>query len=159
MCARVAKLEKFHPTSEYFDINEFPFYWVARLNAKYAMEMEKTLKPLGMDISRWRVAMLIKVHGQLSISDIAQHAIGRLPTITKIVYRMRDEGFVEVNVSELDGRVTVVTLTDEGYEKLETALQAVSRKVFANAFQGFTEPQIKKTTELLSRLFNNLAED
>ncbi|WP_372836503.1 MarR family winged helix-turn-helix transcriptional regulator, partial [Pontibacterium sp.] len=116
MAGRSEKLEKYCPASDNFEIDEFPFYWVARLNSLYAMEMEKTLKPMNMDISRWRVAMLLRIHGELSISDIAEHALGKLPTITKIVYRMRDEGLVDVNTSETDGRVTVVTLTDQGHE-------------------------------------------
>ncbi len=152
-----SKLEKYSPSSQFFDINEFPFYWVARVNAIYAKEMEKTLKPLGMDISRWRVAMMLRVYGPLSISDIAEHAIGKLPTITKIVYRMRDAGLVEVNASETDGRVAVVSLSEKGYEQVKTVLKTTEKKVFAKAFQGFTEPQIKKSTELLKRYFLNLS--
>lgn len=154
-----SKLEKYSPSSQFFDINEFPFYWIARVNALYSMEMEKTLKPLGMDISRWRVAMMLRVYGPLSISDIAEHAIGKLPTITKIVYRMRDEALVEINTCEKDGRVAIVSLTEEGYEKVKTVLKTTEKKVFAKAFQGFTEPQIKKSTELLKRYFVNMSVD
>ncbi|WP_232846460.1 MarR family winged helix-turn-helix transcriptional regulator [Amphritea pacifica] len=119
--------------------------------------MEKTLKPLGMDIARWRVAVLLSLYGTLSISDIAEHAIGKLPTMTKIVYRMRDAGLVEVNASETDGRVTVVSLTDEGHDKVKMVLKTTEKKVFAKAFKGFTEPQIKKSTELLRRYFINMS--
>ncbi len=158
MSARGTKLEKYLPSSESFDINEFPFYWVARLNALYSMEIEKTLKPMKMDISRWRVAMLLRIHGEMSISDIAEHALGKLPTITKIVYRMKDEGLVSVEQSEADGRVSVVCLTDQGIENVELVRQR-TEGLFKRAFQGFTEPQIKKTTQLLNRFFDNLSVD
>jgi len=127
-----AKLEKYSPSSQFFDINEFPFYWIARVNALYSQEMEKTLKPMGMDIARWRVAVMLRVYGPLSISDIAEHAIGKLPTITKIVYRMRDAGLVEVNASETDGRVTVVSLTEEGHDKVKMVFKTTEKKVFAD---------------------------
>ena len=156
MAGRSEKLEKYRPASDNFEIDEFPFYWVARLNSLYAMEMEKTLKPMNMDISRWRVAMLLRIHGELSISDIAEHALGKLPTITKIVYRMRDEGLVDVNTSETDGRVTVVTLTDQGHENVESVLEG-TQSVFKKAFKGFTEPQIRKSNQLLRKLFDNLS--
>ena len=156
MASRSKKLEKYLPSSDSFDVNEFPFYWVARLNARYSMEIEKTLKPLNMDTSRWRVAMLLRIHGELSISDIAEHAIGKLPTITKIVYRMRDEGLLTVEQSETDGRVTVVCLTEKGAHNVELVLEQ-TQALFHKAFDGFTEPQIKKTTELLQRFFNNLS--
>jgi len=157
MSGRSEKLEKYRPASDNFEIDEFPFYWVARLSSKYAMEMEKTLKPMNMDISRWRVAMLLRIHGELSISDIAEHALGKLPTVTKIVYRMRDEGLVSVNTSETDGRVTVVSLTDLGHENVTTVLDG-TQGVFKKAFRGFTEPQIRKTNQLLRKLFDNLSD-
>lgn len=156
MASRSKKLEKYLPSSESFDVNEFPFYWVARLNSRYSMEIEKTLKPLNMDISRWRVAMLLRIHGELSISDIAEHALGKLPTITKIVYRMRDEGLLTVEQSEDDGRVTVVRLTEKGDSNVELVLER-TQDLFRQAFDGFTEPQIKKTTLLLQRFFDNLS--
>lgn len=156
MASRSKKLEKYLPSSESFDVNEFPFYWVARLNSRYSMEIEKTLKPLNMDISRWRVAMLLRIYGELSISDIAEHALGKLPTITKIVYRMRDEGLLTVEQSEDDGRVTVVRLTEQGYSNVELVLER-TQDLFKQAFDGFTEPQIKKTTQLLQRFFDNLS--
>lgn len=156
MSGRGKKLEKYLPSSESFDVNEFPFYWVARLNALYSREIEKTLKPMNMDISRWRVAMLLRLHGEMSISDIAEHALGKLPTITKIVYRMRDEGLVNVEQSATDGRVTVVSLTEKGYDNVEVVKER-TQDLFKKAFQGFTEPQINKTTHLLQRFFDNLS--
>ncbi len=158
MVGRSKKLEKYRPASESFEIEEFPFYWVARLNALYSNEMEKTLKPMNMDISRWRVAMLLRIHGELSISDIAEHALAKRPTITKIVYRMREEGLVSVEPSETDGRVTMVELTEQGHEKIHAILEG-TQKMFAKAFKGFTEPQIQKSTQLLQRYFENLSED
>ncbi len=157
MAGRSEKLEKYRPSSENFDLDEFPFYWVARLNALYGFEMEKTLKPLNMDISRWRVALLLRTHKELSISDISELALGKLPTITKIVYRMRDEGLVVVKTSESDGRVSMVTLTDKGQENVETVLES-TQAVFSRAFKGFTEPQVQKTNKLLQRFFDNLSE-
>lgn len=156
MATRSKKLEKYLPSSENFDVNEFPFYWVAKLNSLYSMEIEKTLKPLNMDISRWRVAMLLRLHGEMSISDIAEHALGKLPTITKIVYRMRDEGLLTVEQSETDGRVTVVRLTEQGHTNVELVLEQ-TQGLFKKAFTGFTEAQINKSTQLLQRFFDNLS--
>lgn len=149
------KLAASLPSSESFELDDFPFYWVARVNARYALEMETTLKAMNMDISRWRVAMLLNVHGEMSISDIAEQALGKLPTITKIVYRMRDEGLVNVYPSELDGRVSLVRLTELGYENV-TRVFTNTQAVFEKAFKGFSEPQIRKLNTLLIKLFNNL---
>ena len=43
MATRSNKMEKYLPSSDDFDVNAFPFYWVAKLNSRYSMEIEKSL--------------------------------------------------------------------------------------------------------------------
>lgn len=149
---------KFFPASPDFEVTAFPMYWVARVNAAYGMEMEKKLKPVGLDVSRWRVAMQLRVHGELSISQIAEHAVAKLPTITKIVYRMQDEGLVDVKTSETDGRVSVVSLTAKGDAAIDEVI-ASTQKLFRRLFNGLTESQITRLNATLSQMLDNLQED
>lgn len=149
---------KYFPASADFEVSEFPLYWVARLNAKYGMEMEKKLKLVNMDVSRWRVAMLLRVHEDLSISQIAEHAIGKLPTITKIVYRMQDEGLVSVKTSETDGRVSIVSLTEKGHAAVDEVIET-TQKLFKRLFNGVSEAQITRLNATLAKLLDNLSED
>lgn len=146
---------KYLPGSTDFDLNVFPPYWVARLNAKYSMEMEKKLKAVDMDVSRWRVAMLLRLHEELSISQIADHAIAKVPTITKIVYRMQDEGIVTVKPSATDGRVSIVRLTEKGHRNIRE-VDETTRKLFKRLFNGLTEPQIQRLNATLQQMLNNL---
>lgn len=83
------KADMYDPLSDNFKRREFPFYWIAQLNALYGQEMERLLKRVDMDVPRWRIIMILKEHSELSISEIAGHAVAKLPTTTKIVYRMR----------------------------------------------------------------------
>ncbi|HYH21679.1 MAG TPA: MarR family transcriptional regulator [Azospirillum sp.] len=149
---------KYLPGSDSFDVNSFPLYWVARLNAKYGMEMEKKLKAVNMDVSRWRVAMLLRVHEELSISQIAEHAIAKLPTITKIVYRMQDEGIVTVKPSATDGRVSIVSLTEKGHSNIRE-VNETTQKLFKRLFNGISETQIQRLNATLQQMLNNLMED
>ncbi|HEY0834750.1 MAG TPA: MarR family transcriptional regulator [Azospirillum sp.] len=149
---------KYFPSSDDFEVASFPLYWVARLNAKYGMEMEKKLKLVNMDVSRWRVAMLLRAHHELSISQIAEHAIAKLPTVTKIVYRMQDEGLVTVRSSESDGRVSVVSLTDKGQQNVQDVIET-TQKLFKRLFHGLSEAQIKRLNATLEQMVDNLAED
>lgn len=148
---------RFFPISDDFDVQAFPPYWVARLNAKYGMEMEKKLKLVGMDVARWRVAMILRVYDELSISKIAEHAIGKLPTITKIVYRMQDEGLVSVASSASDGRVSVVCLTDKGQEAVDEVIETTQR-LFLRLFNGVSEAEIVRLNGTLEKMFNNLCD-
>lgn len=147
---------KFFPADVLFDVQSFPLYWVARLNAKYSLAMEKQLKRVGMDVPRWRVGMMVRIHGELSISQIAEHAIGKLPTITKIVYRMQDEGLVVVKTSDQDGRVSLVSLTEKGHEAINGVTQATTG-LFDGIYDGLSKEDLEQLMKTLRHMFQNLA--
>lgn len=149
---------KYYPGSTDFEVDSFPFYWITRLNAKYALEIEKKLKLVNMDVSRWRVAMMLRAHGELSISQIAEHAFGKLPTITKIVYRMQDEGTVTVAPSPNDGRVSMVRLTDKG-EGIVDEINQSTQGLFKRLFHGISEVQVKRLNATLKLMLDNLNND
>ncbi|MGB2131018.1 MAG: MarR family winged helix-turn-helix transcriptional regulator [Marinobacterium sp.] len=151
------KADMYDPLSDDFKRREFPFYWVAQLNALYSQEMERLLKKVDMDIPRWRITMILLEHSELSISEIADHAVAKLPTTTKILYRMRDEGLVLLKTSPEDGRVTLVSLTEKGLERLEEIRESVSL-LFRKSFKGLTSAQIHRTNALLAKLYDNLSQ-
>ena len=152
------RLSRYNPASEDFKKEEFPFYWLARLHGRYSMALEKALKKIDMDIPRWRILFILKENGESSISEISIHAIAKLSTITKIVYRMKADGLVETNTSASDGRVTQVSLTDVGRHTIEEIQHATS-DIFRTSFKGLTEAQITKLNGTLEKIFNNLPED
>jgi len=152
------KLSRYIPSSEDFRYEEFPFYWLARVQGIYLQKLEMALKKIGTDIPTWRVLFILKEHGKCSISEISTHAIVKLSTITRIVYRMKAEGLVETSTHAEDGRVTEVTATQAGQDLIQR-IQQVTGKLAAKGFRGLTESQLSKLNGTLELLFNNLAED
>jgi DNA-binding MarR family transcriptional regulator len=149
-------VSRFNPASPQFSKEEFPFYWLARLHGVYTLEMEKALKPIGLDIPTWRTLMIVKERDVSSMSEIAQHAVAKLSTITKTVYRMKAEGLVETATSEQDARVTVVSLTNLGREAIERS-QLATHHIFQRSFNGLTPLQIRKLNESLHLILDNLS--
>ncbi|MCP8687023.1 MarR family winged helix-turn-helix transcriptional regulator [Marinobacterium sedimentorum] len=155
MTAAKSKFDMYDPLSENFHRQEFPFYWVARVNALYAQEMERVLKKIDMDVPRWRIMMILMEQDRISISEIADQAVSKLPTATKILYRMRDQGLIELVTSPTDGRVTLASMTSEGRDRLELVRESVSG-IFRRCFQGLTAAQIKRLNGLLEQLHDNM---
>ena len=145
----------FTPSSDEFAVEKFPFYWIALTDSKYSLEMEKKLKTIGLDITRWRILMLLKQHGEMSISSICIHAVGKIPTITKIVYRMKSDNLVNIKTSESDARVSLVSIRDKGLEKIEHIISTTD-DLFAAAFSGFTTSEIENLNLLTKKLLTNL---
>ena len=55
------------------------------------------------------------------MSDLAGFANGSLSRLSHVVKRLEQRGFVERRPAEDDGRITVATITDAGYEILVAA--------------------------------------
>ena len=148
---------RYNPASEDFHKEEFPFYWLARVYGRYAMAMEKLLKRIDLDIPRWRVLNILFENDDSSISEISEHAVAKLSTITKIVYRMKDDGLVETSQSTQDGRVTQVSLTVAGRQAFFD-MHELTEELFQKSFQGLTEAQLRKLNQVLANIFANLPE-
>jgi DNA-binding MarR family transcriptional regulator len=146
---------RYDPANANFRKEEFPFYWLARVHGRYTQAMEKALKKIDLDIPRWRLLFILKEHGESSISEISEHAIAKLSTITKIVYRMKADGLVDTHQSLLDGRVTRVSITAAGREAI-TRIQMATSDLFNQSFLELSEAQVKKLNKLLSILYDNL---
>lgn len=149
---------RFLPDGGDFRYEEFPFYWLARVNGVYALEMERVLKKLGTDLPTRRVLMMLRLHGTASVSELSSHAIIKLSTLTRIIQRMRDEGLVDTRTNEEDARITDVSITPKG-EELADRIQQATRKVFVKGYQGLTEAQLVKLTQMLQVMFHNFADD
>lgn len=143
------------PVDTTFAKEEFPFYWLARVQAAYSMEMERVLKPVGIDIPSWR-ALLILEEGACSVSEIALHSVAKLSTVTKLVQRMRDEGLVETAPWAEDNRVTVVNITEAGHQAIHRGRLATAH-LFSRSFDGLTAGQIKRLNETLRQLLDNVS--
>lgn len=140
-----------------FHREEFPFYWIVNVYARYTQVMEITLKKAQLDVSRFRVLMITGQYGKASISQISEYAMAKMPTVTKIVGRLRDDGMVTTASSEQDARVTEVMLTPAGKAKIEEA-HRLAQKVFEKGFKGMTPAQVEKMNLSLSKVLGNLNE-
>lgn len=140
-----------------FHKEEFPFYWLARVHGRYSMAMERLLKKVDLDIPRWRIINILHENEHASVSEISEYAVAKLSTITKIVYRMKDEGLVDTYQSPEDGRVTRVNLTQAGRNAF-LDMHEVTQELVDSSFKGMTDAQLRKLNQLLSVIFTNLPE-
>lgn len=134
---------------------DWPFYWVSRVNARYAQVLERRLKPLDLDVARWRVLMSLYEDEHLSVSEIADYAVIKLNTVTKIVQRMIADGLVVTRVRPSDGRVTEVCLTPEG-DRLRRLARKEADHVFASSFVSITPDELAHLNGLLEKVFLQL---
>lgn len=150
------KYSKFLPTSEDFNLEHFPYYWVTQVHAQYVQNVDHVLKKYGLDNSRRRILLALKSKPNASVSDLSEMVVSKMSTTTKIVYRLKDENLVDTYSCEDDARITRVILTEEG-EKMFYKINDLTNVVLEQSFEGLTPLQIEKMMECLKHIFKNLA--
>ena len=143
------------PASKGFRLEDSPFFLMNRTVGVYGLAMERALRAVGMDIPRWRVLMLAYERGPLSVGEIADNAVLKLSTATKVVQRLRNDGLLTVKRRMGDGRVTDVEATEAAGPAV-AAIRRVASELYRTAFAGIGAAQISDLNRTLSHLQRNL---
>ena len=150
------KYAKFLPSNNSFNLENFPFYWVTQVHAQYVLNVDHVLKKHGVDNSRRRVLLALSTKPDASVSDLSEMIVSKMSTTTKIVYRLKDEGFVNTYSCENDARITRVVLTEKG-EQMTLKISDLMTVVLEQSFEGLTPLQLEKMMESLKHIFKNLS--
>lgn len=133
----------------------WPFYWVSRINARYVEVLESRLKLIGLDMPRWRVLVSLHESDHLSVSEIAEFGVMKLNTATKVIQRMIADDLVETRTRPTDGRVTEVRLTERGRDKCAKAM-AEAEQILAASFVGITPAELATLNAHLEKVLTRL---
>lgn len=146
------------PGTPAFQVASYPFYLINRLASRYNAAIEAILREIELDIPSWRVLMILGEETPRGVRSIAETAVIPLSTMTRIVQRMAAAGLVESAPSTRDARVTEVSLTREGEEKLALARKATS-PIYHQVIRDLSAEDFGQLIGLLNRLYDNLDDD
>jgi DNA-binding MarR family transcriptional regulator len=139
-----------------FRIEESPFYLIARTAGRYAIDMENALHAIDMDLPSWRALMIVSETNPSSVSEIADRAVMRLSTMTRVVQRLEKRGLLNVARRKGDARVTEVYINSAG-ERAVLQVREIASRLYNIAFHDLTAAEIEMLNTLLRRVFSNLA--
>lgn len=143
------------PGSEEFRVEAYPFYLLNRAAGRYNVVIESQLRPIGIDIPTWRVLMILGETEPLPIGQVAKSAVINLSTMMRIVERMTKAGLILTATSASDGRVTELSLTPLGRDKLAAARVATA-PIYQQIIRGFSAADFGRLLDYLNRLHDNL---
>ncbi|CAN5155381.1 hypothetical protein BH10PSE12_BH10PSE12_17810 [soil metagenome] len=144
------------PASDDFDPHDWPFFWMTQAVGRYLQRLERGLKKSGLDVSRWRVLMCVGKN-TISVGEIADLAIVKLPTMMKIIQRMEVDGLVTCETRPSDGRFTDVSLTPKGCEARRTAWD-IANTIYTSSFKHVSVKDQRFLNHLLKDVFDRLAD-
>lgn len=149
------KYSKYFPQHSEFNLDDFSYYWISQVHGLYIAKMDTALKKYGLDNSRRRILLACSSNPDASISLLAELSIMKMPTATKIIYRLKEEGLLETRICEADNRVTKVNLSEHGWEMVDK-INEITSLLLSDSFRGLKPNDIRKLNDYLKLLKANL---
>lgn len=105
------------------------------------------------------MARLSEAEGrQLRMSDLASTANGSLSRLSQVIAKLEKKGWVERSADPDDGRYTVATLTDAGYDKVVDTAPGHVEQVQKVLFDPLTKSQVKQIHNIGQRILRRIEE-
>ncbi len=108
----------------------------------------------GLAPSHGAILSLLFREDEISMSNIARRIDRDKSTVTALVQKLSEHGYVTKRRDTNDSRVTYVSLTRAG-RALEPDFRAISRALLARTYRGFTREAKEALMQYLTRIHAN----
>lgn len=146
----------YDPNSPSFRLENSPFYLIAHADFKYHEDMDKVLHKHGVSKPIYRILTVLRERAPASIGTIAEAALTKRSTVSRIIDRMVEQGLVTTEPNADDNRITDVTLTTAGQQMLRKLTPIVGRQ-FVRAMEGVSNRDIAHMLRTLHKISANLS--
>jgi DNA-binding MarR family transcriptional regulator len=89
-------------------------YLLGQANHALYKDFDAQVRAAGLSAIEWRVLATLHDGGPLAISALAHDVLSKQPTVTKLVQRMAEQGWLALQADPDDQRRTLVTVTSAG---------------------------------------------
>lgn len=108
----------------------------------------------GIEASHGNIILSLMQYGALSMNELAQKTDRTPQTITCLVRKLVEQGYVETEKSRQDSRITMTRLTVKG-EHLAAVICGISENIYEIQYEGITETEIEVLRSALRRMYRN----
>lgn len=152
----MAKNRVFDPTSEAFRLATSPFYLIAHADYMYHDQMDEVLDGMDVNKSMYRILTVLRDHQPCRMTDLADMALIKRSTVSRIVDKLRDMALVETDQSPDDSRATDVRMSAEGRAMLDSLTPLIA-PLFVEATRGLGHDELQRFVATLQIISSNLA--
>lgn len=94
-------------------------------------------------------------NGDLSIREIAGVTVKDKSTVSSVVKKLEQKGYVAKKKAGEDGRIVKISITQKG-RKARPALWKISSTMNEKIFSGLTEDEKSVLFEIMGKIYNNV---
>ena len=132
---------------------------LAQASQIISTEFHQVVQKNGLSITEWRVLSTLSDAGVVSVGHLARIATSKQPTVTRVVDKMVQAGYVHRITHNGDRRVTLVEITDVG-KTLISGLIVEAKKHEDEVVRRLQPLDVKELKTTLRRLIaESSAED
>jgi len=95
---------------------------LAQASQLISAEFHAVVEEQGLSASEWRVLSTLAGSESMSIGRLAQVAVTKQPTLTRLLDRMEAQGHTRRVSHDADKRITLVRITPSGHEIVSTLI-------------------------------------
>ena len=132
----------------------FSAYNVSRLFAQF---YEKKLKQFGITYSQYLVLLTLWEENPQTLNSIGRHLDLSSNTLTPLLKRLEQSGWVKRERQQSDKRQLIITLTDNGQQQQEAVFEAIS-SCLPQEFDTTEYDEMKYVFEELEQTLKHLIE-
>jgi DNA-binding MarR family transcriptional regulator len=132
-------------------VDEYLGYLLGQANHALYKDFDSHVRAAGLSSVEWRVLATLHDSPPLPISQLAHDVLSKQPTVTKLVQRMCEQGWLALQADASDQRRTLVTATPAG-KRLVRPLLEKARTHEAALLQSLPATERTALKKLLAKL-------
>ena len=139
-------------------VDNYLGYLLGQANHALYKDFDAHVRAKGLSSIEWRVLATLHDGEPLTVSQLAHEVLSKQPTVTKLVQRMADQGWVALQADPQDQRRTLVAATAAGRRLVKPLVEhAQAHEARLLRTLGATEKKALRT--LLEKLVAQGADD
>jgi DNA-binding MarR family transcriptional regulator len=132
-------------------VEDYLGYLLGQANRALYKDFDAHVRAAGLSSIEWRVLATLHDGDPLTISRLADEVLAKQPTVTKLVQRMSEQGWVALQADAGDQRRTMVVATPAG-KRLVRPLVEKARVHEAAMLRALAGPEKTALKKLLAKL-------
>jgi len=132
-------------------VEDYLGYLLGQANHALYKDFDAHVRAAGLSSIEWRVLATLHDGGPLTVSQLAHEVLSKQPTVTKLVQRMGEQGWVALQADAADQRRTLVVATAAG-KRLARPLVEKARAHEAAILQALGATEKTALKKLLAKL-------
>jgi DNA-binding MarR family transcriptional regulator len=133
-------------------------YLLARASLLVSQQFHRQLAEAGLRVPEWRVLAILSDREEASVGQLAEMTLLKQPTLTRVVTKMEELGWVRRYGEREDRRVTRVSITPLGQRVVSDLLRRAKAHE-AQVLQGYSAGEVEAMKAGLRELIDRCRDD